>query len=480
MLVFWLLALPWLGILLFLLPKTWVKAGAAVVAFLELGLFAALLASPFQAVNWSWIPNLGVHFHLAADGLALFLLGLTTVLVLAAILASSRTAGASYYFLVLMVESCSVGVFAALDLVTFYVFWEVVLIPVFFLLSGWGGAGGRAAAFRWLIMNLFGSFFMLIGVVAVGVIHAQQTGALTFQLAQLAHTAFSSRVAPWIFLSFLVAFMVKAPLWPFHGWMPSAYGEAPSPITALLAGVLSKLGVFGMLRILVPLFAPQIHLWQPWLMAVAGIGLVYGASMALRLRDIKMVSAYASLSHLAMIALGIFTLTTAGEVGATFYMVAHGLMVGGLFLILGVVETNTGTRALTGLSGLNRTAPRLSAWFQLFALATLGLPGLPGFAGEYMIFQGLIQENVAVAIVAGVVLVIASWYMIRLFQGVMQGPKREMAVPDLKPGQVAIIGVMGALVVLLGVWPASITTHLNPLPLPTTAVSKAVRGGGPA
>jgi NADH-quinone oxidoreductase subunit M len=237
-----------------------------------------------------------------------------------------------------------------------------------------------------------------------------------------------------------------------------------------------------MLRVLVPLFFPEMHSWQPWLMALAAVGLVYGAVIALRARDIKMVASYSSLSHLAMITLGIFTLTAAGAVGATFYMVAHGLMAGGLFLLLGWLERVTGQRDLTALSGLNRRLPRLSAWFQLFALATLGLPGLAGFAGEYMIFQGLVRSNVTVAAVAGVVLIVASWYMIRLFQGAMQStPRSGPALSDLSWGQVGLIGVMGALVVLLGVWPASITGHVGSL-VPTAyhALSVGAKGGASA
>jgi NADH-quinone oxidoreductase subunit M len=463
MMVLWLLIVPWIAGMLFVLPKTAAKAGAAVLAAVELVLFLVVLGGDRQGVNWAWIPDLGVHFHLAPDGLALFLIGLTAVLTLGAILASPADRGPAYFFWILAMESCALGVFMALDLVTFYVFWEVVLIPVFFLLSGYGGPTGRASALKWLIMNLFGSFFMLVGVVAMGVIHAQDTGVLTFQLASLAHTPMVAQARPWIFLAFLVAFLIKAPLWPLHGWMPAAYGDAPPQVTALLSGVLSKLGVFGMIRILLPLFLPQVAAWQPALLALAAVGLVYGASIALRQQDVKMVAAYASLSHLAMIALGIFSLTAAGLMGATFYMVAHGLMAGGLFLILGWLEERTGTRELAGLAGLNTGIPRLAAWFQLFALATLGLPGLPGFAGEYMIFQGLVRGNVAVAVVAAVVLVIASWYMLRLFQGAMQGPPRPVEARDLGGGQVAVIGGMAALVVLLGVWPAAITGHVGVL-----------------
>jgi NADH-quinone oxidoreductase subunit M len=482
MLVFWLVAVPWVGLALFLLPRAWAKAGALVLALVEIVLFAAEWAGPRTAVNWNWIPEFGVHFHLAADGLGLFLIGLTVVVSAVVVLASPRDERPAYYVWILVAESAALGVFLAQDLVTFYVFWEVVLIPIFFLLSGWARPNGRAAALRWLVMNLFGSFFMLIGVIAVGLIHQNQTGILTFQLASLAHTRFTGVAAPWIFLSFLVAFMIKAPLWPLHGWMPSAYGESPAPITALISGVLSKLGVFAMLRVLVPLFFPEMHSWQPWLMALAAVGLVYGAVIALRARDIKMVASYSSLSHLAMITLGIFTLTAAGAVGATFYMVAHGLMAGGLFLLLGWLERVTGQRDLTALSGLNRRLPRLSAWFQLFALATLGLPGLAGFAGEYMIFQGLVRSNVTVAAVAGVVLIVASWYMIRLFQGAMQStPRSGPTLSDLSWGQVGLIGVMGALVVLLGVWPASITGHVGSL-VPTAyhALSVGAKGGASA
>jgi NADH-quinone oxidoreductase subunit M len=472
-----LLIVPWLAAFLFLLPKAAAKAGAVVLAAVEVLLFLLVLGGNRSGVNWNWIPDLGVHFHVAPDGLALFLVGLTTVLVLAAVLASSRDRGPAYFFWILGLESSALGVFMALDLVTFYVFWEVVLIPVFFLLSGFGGPNGHTAALKWLIMNLFGSFLMLIGVVAMGVVHSQETGRLTFQLAALAHTSLAGTAAPWIFLAFLIAFIIKAPLWPLHGWMPAAYGEAPPQVTALLSGVLSKLGVFGMIRVLVPLFLPQMRAWEPWLMILAGIGLVYGASIALRQTDVKMVVSYASLSHMAMISLGIFTLTAAGMMGATFYMVAHGLMTGGLFLILGWLEDRAGDRGLESLSGLNHGVPRLAAWFQLFALATLGLPGLPGFAGEYMIFQGLVRDNVAVAAVAAVVLVLASWYMLRLFQGAMQGPRRDTGYGDLSASQVALIGVMGALVVLIGVWPAAITSHVGQI-LPGLHLPLAL-GGAP-
>jgi NADH-quinone oxidoreductase subunit M len=479
MLGFWLVAVPWAGLLLFLWPRRWAKGWALVLALAEVALFGAAWAGVPTAVDWNWIPDLGVHFHLAADGLGLFLVGLAAVVSAAVVLASPRDEAPAYYFWILLAESATMGVFLAQDLVTFYVFWEVVLIPIFFLLSGWAKPNGRATALRWLVMNLFGSFFMLVGLVAVGLIHQSQTGVLTFQLAALAHTRFTGAAAFWLFLAFLVAFMIKAPLWPLHGWMPSAYGEAPAPVTALLSGVLSKLGVFAMLRVLVPLFFPQMRAWEPWLIALAVVGLVYGAVIALRTRDVKMVVAYASLSHLAMMSLGIFTLTTAGAVGATFYMVAHGLMAAGLFLIVGWLERVTGTRELTGLSGLNRRLPRLAAWFQLFALATLGLPGLAGFAGEYMIFQGLVHANVTAAAVAGVVLVLASWYMIRVFQGAMQSTPRNIGpLSDLSWGQVALIGALGVMVVVLGVWPASITAHFG-LHTPTAyhVLAWARRGG---
>jgi NADH-quinone oxidoreductase subunit M len=487
MLAFFLVLVPWLGLVLFLLPRTWVKPTAVGIGLVEVALFARALLAPMSAatrtVNWNWIPSIGVHFHLSLDGLSLFLVGLATVVTAAAMLASSSRQGPAYYLWILIAESAAIGVFTALDLVTFYVFWEVVLVPVFFLLGGWAVGPARATAMKWLIMNLFGSLFMLIGVIAVGVVHAQESGHLTFQLSALAHTVLVPAVAPWVFLAFLVSFVIKAPLWPLHGWMPPAYSDAPAPVTAVISGVLSKLGVFAMVRVLVPLFHLEMSQAEPWLMALAAVGLVYGAELALRQKDIKMVAAYGSLSHMAMMALGIFTLTQAGLVGATFYMVAHGVMLGGVFLLLGWYEDRVESRALSTLGGLTHAMPRLSAWFQIFALATLGLPGLAGFAGEFMIFQGLIQSNVTVAALAGLVLVVAAWYMLRLFQGAMQGPRvAPERARDLSAPQVGLIGALGLMVLVLGIWPAGVTSHLPRFVGPTAhTVSHVVRrkGGAP-
>ena len=438
------------------------KSTAAVVAALEVLAFAAFLIGPKPTINLGWIATWGIRFHLAADGLALFLLGLTAVMSLVAILASRSDYGRSYFFWILFMEFASMGLFGAVDLFLFYIFWEVVLIPVFFLLTGWSGERGRVAAIKWLIMNLFGSLFMLIGVVAVAVIYQQNTGHFSFEIGNLTHLAIAPAAQPWIFACFALAFAIKAPLWPFHGWMPDAYGEAPAPVTSLLAGVLSKAGVFGFLRVMLPIFAPELMHYRTGLLIWAVAGLVYGAFMAVRQRDMKMVTAYGSLSHMSMIALGIFSLTTAGILGATFLMVAHGLMMGGLFLIVGVVEERVGHRDFNGLMGLNQGAPRLATYFLFFALAALGLPGLPGFAGEYMIIQGLVVHEVVFAIIAGVVLVVAAWYMLRLFQGVMQGRPDAPAVSDLSRGQVGWLVPVALLVVVIGVWPAGITAHAVP------------------
>ncbi len=458
-----LLGIPLVGALVvLLLSERAAKVGAAVVAALEIGVFAALLGGAAPSLNLAWIPAWGVRLHFAADGLALFLLGLTAVMTLVAICASKASYGRAYFFWILFMEFASMGLFGAVDLFLFYIFWEAVLIPIFFLLTGWSGEKGRAAGLKWLIMNLFGSLFMLIGVVAVAVIHNQTTGSLSFEISQLTNLPVSSFAAPWLFGVFALAFAIKAPLWPFHGWMPDAYGEAPAPVTALLAGVLSKAGVFGFLRVMLPIFGAELHAYRTGLMIWVAVSLVYGALMALRQTDMKMVSAYASLSHLSMIALGIFSLTAAGILGATFLMVAHGLMVGSLFLILGVVEERLGGREFNGLMGLNRGAPRLATYFLFFALATLGLPGLPGFAGEYMIMQGLVVHAVGFAVVAGVVLIVAAWYMVRLFQGIMQGRPDHPAVADVNVGQVAWLVPLAILVAVIGVWPAGITGHAVP------------------
>lgn len=460
----WLLAVPLIGAFVVLaLPQGRAKMGASVVAAANLVLYIGVLAERPLSVNWPWIGPWGIRFHLGVDGLSLFLLGLAAVMTLVAVVASKPDRGRTYFFWLLLLEFATLGLFLALDLFLFYVFWEVLLIPVFFLLTGWARANGRRAALKWLVMNLAGSLFMLVAVIAVAVIHAGQSGAMTFEIGQLAGTDFGA-AAPWLFLAFMVAFAIKAPLWPLHGWMPDAYGESPAPVTAVVSGVLSKAGVYGILRVMLPLFAPQFQAYQTVLLVLAAIGLVWGAVIALRQRDTKMVVAYASLSHLGMIALGIFSLTTAGILGATFLMVAHGVMVGGLFIILGLLEERTGgERDLGVLKGLNHGMPRLAAYFLFFALATLGLPGLPGFVGEYLVIQGLIMHHAAFAVVAGVVLVVAAWYMIRVFQGVMQGPSGESpGWPDLKFWEVFGLVPLAGLILLLGVWPAGVTTHTVP------------------
>lgn len=463
MFLVWLLAVPLLGAILTLItPNRVSKSVAAITSGLALLGYMGLLFINRAGINWSWIPEWGIRFHLVSDGLSLFLLGLSAVLFMVAIFASDPKVGRVYYFWILLLEFAVMGLFAAVDLFVFYVFWEVLLIPVFFLLTGFSGERGKKAAMKWLIMNLVGSFFMLVGIVALAVIHSQNGGGLTFEISQLSGMAMGSGVATWLFFAFLVAFLIKAPLWPLHGWMPDTYSDSPAPVTAIISGVLSKAGIYGILRVMIPIFMPQFREFQTYLLILAAIGLVYGALIALRQTDMKMVTAYGSLSHMSMMALGIFSLTQVGILGTTYYMVAHGLMVGGLFLVLGFLEHRTGKRTLADMAGLNRSAPQLAAYFLFFVLGVLGLPGLPGFAGEYMIIQGLLEGHVVFAIVAGVILVAAAWYMLRVFQAVMQGPSKDSGIRDLRFRQVVWLVPLAGLVILIGVWPAGITSHAVP------------------
>ncbi|MDA8206950.1 MAG: NADH-quinone oxidoreductase subunit M [Thermaerobacter sp.] len=463
MFLVWLLAVPLAGaIAALMVPPKAAKKTAAITSIVALIGYAGLLFVNRAGINWNWIPEWGIRFHLVGDGLGLFLLGLSAVMFVAAIFASNPEYGRSYYFWMMVLEFSVMGLFAAVDLFVFYVFWEVLLIPVFFLLTQWSGDKGKRAAMKWLIMNLVGSFFMLVGVVALAIIHHLNGGGLTFGISRLSGMSMGPGVASWLFFAFLVAFFIKAPLWPLHGWMPETYGESPAPVTAVIAGVLSKAGIYGILRVMVPIFMPEFRQYQTLLLVVAIIGLFYGAFSALRQKDMKMVTAYGSLSHMAMMALGIFSLTQAGLLGTTFYMVAHGLMVGGLFLVLGLVESRTGTRTIDDMGGLNQSAPRLAAYFLFFALGALGLPGLPGFAGEYMIIQGLVAGHVTFAVLAVFVLVVAAWYMLRVFHAVMQGPAGTSAIRDLFSRQVAWLVPLAGLVILIGVWPAGITTHAVP------------------
>lgn len=470
------------------LTSLWVVpvVGGALVAFLPprlakwLGALVALVAlviAAFVAFNFSagfhgyqfteklaWIPQLSIFYRLGVDGISVWLVVVNAFLTLIAILATpinQRTGG--FVGLMLAMAGGLAGVFMATDLVLFYVFWEAMLIPAYFLLWRYG-EGQRAgwAAMKFVLYTLAGSLLMLVGVIGEYV----ATGHKTFDLSVLATIAPSPATQFWLFFVFALAFAIKTPLFPFHSWLPDAYNAAPIPMLITFAGVMGKAGAYGFLRIAVPLF-PQPVDWWDWrwvLPALAVAAIIWGALMALVQNDMKMLVSYSSISHMGFIVLGIFSYNVQGQQGAVVQMVNHGIIIAALFLIVGWIADTTGARDRSALAGIGRSAPVMAGVFAVITFAALGLPGLNSFVGEFMTMLGAWQRAPALAIVAAIGLVLTPVYMLRLFQGVTQGePAGPAPRVDIRSGVLGVLTPLVLLMFVLGLYPAVLTNLMTSL-----------------
>ncbi len=410
-----------------------------------------------------WIPQLHVFYRLGIDGISLWLVLLNAFLTLIAVLATPVLMRGSSRFIALMLAMSAgmAGVLLATDLVLFYVFWEAMLIPAYFLLwlFGEGDRPGRAAL-KFVLYTLVGSLLMLVGVIAEYVFTGQQT----FDLAKLSTLAPSTSIQFGLFFVFALAFAIKTPLFPFHGWLPDAYAAAPAPMLITFAGMMGKTGAYGFLRVVIPLFPDPNWLWDwRWVVPVlAVLGIVWGALMAIAQRDMKMLVAYSSVSHMGFIVLGIFSLNVQGQQGAILQMVNHGIIVPALFLIVAWIYDRTGTRDRSMVMGLAPRMPVMAAAFLLVTLAALGLPGLNSFVGEFMTLLGAWQLAPWLAVIGAVGLVLTPVYMLRLFQGAMYAeapyPKR---VDDLYAGQLLLLTPLVALMFALGLAPGVLTSLMT-------------------
>jgi NADH-quinone oxidoreductase subunit M len=399
-------------------------------------------ASPFQ-VDIPWIPALGINYSLNIDGISVLLVVMTTLLTVAAIVASFRVErkAKNYMAFMLLFMSGMLGVFMATNLFLFYVFWEVMLIPAYFLLGTWGGENRIYAVFKFVLYTSAGSLLMLAGIIALGYFHQQAAGGncgYTLDLATLLNTrtnpdgspfcraTLSADVQFWLLLAFAAAFVVKIPFVPFHSWLPDAYSEAPAPVTALLAGAMSKTGAYGFLRLCIPLFPTAMQSLAPLFNILAIIGILYCAVLALVQTDLKRLLGYSSISHLGVIMLGMLAFNAQGVEGSVLQMINHGITIAALFLIVGYLEERTGTRRLTDYGGIAVRVPILATVMFIAALSSLGLPGLNGFVGEFFALLGAFKSNVVYGTLGTLVIVPAAWYMIRFFQGVMTGPLQQI------------------------------------------------------
>lgn len=415
-----------------------------------------------------WIPTLGISYHLGADGLNILLIVLTAVLTPCALLASQGRLGnrpQAFVALILLLEGTVLGALCALDLILYFVFWEAMLIPMYLLIATFGGARRGFAAIKFFIYTSVGSLLMLLAILYLSYLHATavRSAAPTFDLADLVNTPIDADVARWLFLAFALAFAIKLPLFPLHSWLPDAYTQAPVTVL-VLATMLVKVGAYSFLRFAIPLFPRAASDLLPWLAILATIGIIYGGLVAAAQRDMIRLLAFSSLAHLGFIGLGIFALDSRGVQGSLLQMVNHGVSSGALFLIAAMIAARVGTFDMGALGGLAGRWPVLTGVFVLAAFSSLGLPGLNGFVGEFLILLGAFRTERALAIVATFGVLLAAIYVLRFFRGTMFGLERSPAQRDLGTGpvltgdlslrEVAALAPLLVLIVWIGVYPA--------------------------
>ncbi|MCY3963179.1 MAG: NADH-quinone oxidoreductase subunit M [bacterium] len=415
-----------------------------------------------------WIDSAGISWHVGVDGISLFLVVLTGLLFPIAIVACDPPHDAkAYYIWMLVLETGCLGVFLALDLVLFFLFFEIVLIPMYFLIGSWGHENRKYAATKFFLFTMLGSALMLVGMLVLALLTARETGnAVTFNVLELANSAgeLPTITARWIFLSFVLAFAVKVPLFPVHTWLPDAHTEAPTAGSVILAGVLLKLGTYGLVRFGLYLFPEASRYFAPLLFTLGVIGILYGAVVATMQRDLKRLVAYSSVAHLGFIVLGIFSINTEGIEGGLLQMVNHGLSTGALFLLVGFIYERRHTRQISEMIGLQKAAPVLAAVFTVVMLSSVGLPGLNGFVGEFLILAGAFVAHRWWAVVAAAGVILAALYLLWAYQRVFHGTPDDAnrSMPDLNWQEKLVMVPLVGLIVFLGVYPKPVIERMEP------------------
>jgi NADH-quinone oxidoreductase subunit M len=477
-----LMALPILGgLLVAVLPKSnpgLAKKVALGISILvaAVGVAAALQYAPDSAevfqlgASWSWIPAWGVSFALGVDGISLVLILMTVILVPVCILAGWADADGTlgsirgYFAWILVLEGLVIGVFAATDVFLFYVLFEAMLIPMYFLIGRYGGEQRQYAAVKFFLYSLLGGLLMLAALIGVYVLSVQQYGQGTFDYAALIGLDISQDTQKWLFLGFFIAFAIKAPMWPLHTWLPDAASEAPPSSSVLLVGILDKVGTFGMLRLCLPMFPDASKYFAPGIIILALVGIVYGALVAIGQTDLKRLIAYTSISHFGFIVLGIFAMTSQGQSGSTLYMVNHGFSIAALFLLVGFMATRRGSRMVADFGGVQKVAPVLAGLFLVAGLSSLALPGLSSFVSEFLVLAGTYTVYPWAAVVATLGIILAALYILLMYQRTMTGPVREgvSGMSDLRGREVLAIAPVLAIIIALGVFPNTLLDIINP------------------
>jgi NADH-quinone oxidoreductase subunit M len=452
----------------------WSALGLSLVPFLLsialwLSFDQSATAEPFQFVERrSWIPQFGIEYYLGIDGISLMLIVLTTFLTPIALLTSWESIHErvkEFSVFMLLLEAAMIGVFVSLDLFLFYVFWDFMLIPMYFLIGIWGYDQRLYASIKFLLYTMAGSVLMLVAIIGVAWLHQQATGQYSFDLLKLYELRVPEHLQYWFFLAFAVAFAIKVPLFPFHTWLPDAHVQAPTPGSVILAGVLLKMGGYGLIRFALPLFPEAALAFAPLLATLSVIAIVYGALVAMVQPDMKKLVAYSSVSHMGFVVLGIAAMNVQGLQGATYQMLAHGISTGGLFALVGMLSDRRHTRLISEFGGLKAVMPRLTAAFLVITLASVGLPGLNGFIGEFLIMLGAFRWQPRFVVVAGLGVILSAVYMLWMFQRVYYGEvthAENRHLPDLSLREWAVVGPLCALAILMGVVPNVFLAPMEP------------------
>src|SRR5213080_628457 len=458
-------------------PERWAKHLALAASFIEFGVSVPLWwvfqpAGGMQLqLDVPWIPNWGIHYAVGVDGISLFMILLTTFLVPLSILGSYNyitTRERAFYALMLVLTSGMIGVFVALDLFLFYVMWDVMLIPMYFIIGVWGGQNRLYAAIKFFIYTFFGSLLMLVAILTLVYLVAQRTGVYSFSYVHvIANIGPLGPLAFWLFGAFFLAFAIKVPMFPFHTWLPDAHVEAPTAGSVLLAGILLKMGTYGFLRFAVPFF-PQVALHpavRTGIIALALIGILYGGLVAMVQPDFKKLIAYSSVSHLGFVMLGIWALTLQSVQGALMVMINHGLSTGALFFLVGMLYERRHTRLIEAFGGLAKVVPLFAAILTLVSLSSIGLPATNGFVGEFLVLVGSFRTHPVAATIATTGVIVAAMYLLPTLQRVIYNPldkPENQGLADLSPRELAVLLPLVACIVWIGVYPTPFFRRMEP------------------